>query len=151
MWNIVKACAVSGHRNCKGFSTENIEEIFLSLIKEGYDTFLIGMAIGFDFFCFKELEKIKKIHDIKLVACIPCPNQSMKYSDCQKREYFRMLSVADEIIQVSDKYNSYCMHKRNRFMVDNSSCLVCFLRRQSGGTFYTYNYAKNLGKRIISV
>lgn len=152
MWNTLRACAVSGHRN---LNYENVadktEQAFLSLIEEGYDTFLVGMAVGFDFLCFKILEKLREYKDIKIIACIPCPGQPLKYSEPQKREYERMLSVADDKIVLSENYTPYCMLKRNAFMVDNSDCLLCFMRKDKGGTYYTYNYAKRKNRRIIEI
>ena len=79
MWNTLRACAVSGHRN---LNYENVadktEQAFLSLIEEGYDTFLVGMAVGFDFLCFKILEKLREYNDIKIIACIPCPRAAFE-------------------------------------------------------------------------
>lgn len=147
-----KTCAVSGHRNIgNGIEEKKVEDTFEMLINNGYDTFLIGMAVGFDFLCFHVLEKIRKEKNIKIIACIPCEGQSLKFSESQKREYSRMLESADEKIILSEKYTPYCMQNRNRFMVDNCSVLVCFLRVFSGGTFNTYNYAKSKKKDIICI
>ena len=62
-----------------------------------------------------------------------------------------MLSVADDKIVLSENYTPYCMLKRNAFMVDNSDCLLCFMRKDKGGTYYTYNYAKRKNRRIIEI
>ena len=48
-------------------------------------------------------------------------------------------------------YVAGCMYKRDRYLVENSDVLVCFLRRNSGGTYYTVNYARKMNKKIIEL
>ena len=35
---------------------------------------------------------------IKIVACVPCPEQADRFSEGQRKEYFRMLDSADKIV-----------------------------------------------------
>ena len=147
-----KTCAVTGHRVLgEDFDDRLLRSVFLTLINMGYNTFLCGMALGFDSVCFKVLEKIREDIDIKIIACIPCKTQSYKYSYKQKKEYERMLSVSDEKIVLSEEYTPYCMQKRNMFMVDNCSVLVSYLRINRGGTFNTMSYAEKTGVKIVRI
>ena len=147
-----KTLAVTGHRKLSpDLDIYRLEEIFLSQIEKGIDTFLVGMAVGFDAICFQILEKIRDKKDIKIVACIPCKNQSKNFSIEQKEEYIRQVNSANEKILISREYTPYCMMKRNMFMVDNACTLVCFLRENKGGTFNTVNYAKQKGIEIIKI
>ena len=43
------------------------------------------------------------------------------------------------------------MHKRNRHLVDNSSLCIAYLTKESGGTAYTVNYARQSGLTIINI
>ena len=43
------------------------------------------------------------------------------------------------------------MHKRNRYMVDNSGLCVCYWIRDKGGTAYTVHYAEKEGLKIINI
>ena len=143
---------VSGHRDVeRNFDKEKLKGIFIKLIEGGVDTFLVGMAVGFDTICFHILEELKSEFNIRIIACIPCITQSYKFNILQKKEYERMLSVSDEKVYVSKEYTPYCMFKRNKFMVDNSTVLVCYLRKSSGGTYNTYNYAKKIDRTMILV
>lgn len=146
-------CAVSGHRKIDNtLDVERLKNIFISLIKEAnIRTFLIGMAVGFDTICFNLLEEIKKTERIKIVAVIPCEKQDINYSAEQKKEYVRMLSVADEKIYVSLEYTKECMLKRNRYLVDNSSIIIVYERRKNSGTSYTKSYAIKKGVSVIKV
>lgn len=150
--NKLKACAVTGHRELqKDIDVDKIESLFNQLIDHDFNTFLIGMALGFDTLCFHILEKIRRERKIKIIACIPCKNQDYKYTDYQKKEYARMISVADEKIVLSEQYTPYCMLNRNKFMVDNCSVLIAYLRKDKGGTKYTVNYAQKQNVSILEV
>lgn len=138
--------AVTGHREIKdNLSKDLLKIIFKNAIIDGFDTFLVGMAIGFDTLCFNVLEEIRKENNIRIIACVPCPDQDKKFSLSQQKEYKRMLSVADEKIVLSKKYTPYCMLERNKFMVDNCSLLLAYLRENKGGTYHTVNYAEKNG------
>ncbi len=148
-----RACSVTGHRVLqKDFNKESLKNQFIALIESGIDTFLIGMAIGFDTACFKILTILKERYSqIKLVACVPCKTQPNRYSETQKKEYYEMLDIADGIFVLSQEYTARCMQKRNEFMVDNSNILIAYLRRDIGGTANTVKYAKKVGIKIIFV
>lgn len=150
--NCAKTCSVTGHRVLdKSFDKEILKAVFINLINDGYDTFLIGMALGFDTECFKILTELKNQYYIKLISCIPCPTQDYKFTKNQKEEYEEMLSVADEKIIISESYTKKCMQKRNEYMVNNSSVIVAYLRRDFGGTFNTIRYAQKKNIKVIKV
>ena len=137
-----KTVALSGHRILpKSFNYAKLEELLFYLVKDGYNTFLCGMAIGFDTEAFKVLEKLRKENSIKIIACVPCNNQDRGFNKAQKQEYDRLIKSADEVIVLQDKYDVYCMKKRNCFMVDNASVLLCYLTQSKGGTYQTVTYA----------
>lgn len=148
--NKARACALTGHRFLyQDFSILKTKKIFKTLIKEGFDTFLIGMAIGFDTEAFKILEVLRKKYPIKLIACIPCENQDLKFNEKQKKEYKKLLESADERVLISKEYTEKCMQQRNEFMVDNCSCLVAYLKKDYGGTAKTVKYAEKNAINII--
>lgn len=147
-----KTCAFTGHRNLGAdFNKKDLERVIKGLIKGGFTTFLVGMAVGFDTECFKILEKLRETENIKIIACIPCETQDYKFSEKQKEEYKKMLNSADEKIYVSKEYTKTCMFKRNMFMVDSASVLVAYLNSDRGGTFQTVNYAKRKNVNIIMI
>lgn len=150
--NKAKTCAVTGHRRLpKDFNSANLGQAILELIDKGFDTFLVGMAVGFDTECFKILEIARKAFGVKIIACIPCENQAERFSERQKEEYYRMTRVADQKILLSKEYTNDCMMKRNRFMVDNCSCLLAYLTQNYGGTASTVRYAEKQGVNVVFV
>ncbi|HBJ97737.1 MAG TPA: DUF1273 domain-containing protein [Clostridiales bacterium] len=148
---IAKSVMVTGHRIVEDLDEKKLEEIFKLLIKKGYTRFYIGMALGFDTICFKILEKLRENNDITLIACIPCREQDKYFTDSQKEEYARMLKSANEKHLLSEKFTSYCMYRRNCYMVDHSAIVVAYLRKSFGGTFNTVKYAEKKCKKIINI
>ena len=147
-----KTCAITGHRTIKSdLDKKVLERCFETLILGGFDTFLVGMAIGFDTLCFQILEKFREKFPIKIIACIPCNEQDKYFTFSQKKEYRRILSLVNEKIILSQNYTPYCMMARNKFMVDNAVCLVAYLNENKGGTFSTVKYAKEKNVNIIKI
>ncbi|MBO4252010.1 MAG: DUF1273 family protein [Clostridia bacterium] len=148
----IRTCAFSGHRILKeDYNKAELDRVIKKLIEGGYNTFLVGMALGFDTECFKLLEIYRKKYPIKIIACIPCETQAYKFTEKQKEQYEKMLLSADERVYVSKEYTKACMFKRNMFMVDSASVLVAYLNSDKGGTFQTVNYAKRKNVSIILI
>ena len=150
---MIKSCAFTGHRNLNGtdFDASLLDRIVLDLIKTGTKRFYCGMALGFDLQAAHSVLIYKEKYGIQLIACLPCSNQSDTFPPSGKKIYDDILNKCDEKIVLSSDYYSGCMHYRDRYMVDRSDTVVCFLRKNKGGTFYTVNYAKKLGKKIIEI
>ena len=152
-----KVACFSGHRKLPEDCTElraNLEKAIILLIEQGVVFFGSGAALGFDQIASETVLKLKKDYPhIKLVMVLPCPpsEQSMKWSREQCEHYKKLLEQADKIKQVSPKYTSTCMFERNRRLVDCSAYLICYLRENSGGTFYTVNYAEQQGLKILRI
>ena len=146
------SCAFSGHRyELEDFDAELLERVIKNLIMTGADVFYCGMAKGFDLCAAESVLALKKSFPVKLIACIPCGGQQDGYSKHDKIRYNRILENCDEQILLSNRYYNGCMQSRDRFMVDNSDVLVCYLRKDDGGTFYTVNYARKKGVKIIEI
>ena len=148
---ISRSVAVTGHRTVENLNEGKLEDVFRLLIKKGYDTYLVGMAVGFDTICFNILDKLRKEFDIKIIACIPCKDQAKYFTESQKEEYERIVALADEKRIFSEKFTSYCMHRRNCYMVDNASIIIAYINKTFGGTYNTVKYAEKKGKRVIKV
>lgn len=151
----MKVACFSGHRilpqDCTGLQA-NLEKAIIELIERGVVFFGNGGAVGFDALAATTVLKLKeKYPHIRLVMVLPCPpkQQSSRWSDEQKKQYYRILERADKVRILSPKYTDGCMLDRNRHMVDCSAYLICYLREQRGGTFYTVKYAERRGLNIL--
>ena len=151
-----KVCAFSGHRRIYHIHSETLPQklsyVIDTLTASGVTHFLSGGAQGFDLLAAEYvLGKRKTNPDIKLSMYLPCRSQSDRWPAEIRRQYEAVIGSADEVFYTSDKYDMFCMHKRNRALVDNSDILVCYLFRDSGGTAYTKNYAEEKGRKIINI
>lgn len=146
------SCAFTGHRILdKNFSLIRLEEEVKKLIEGGVEIFYSGMAKGFDLTAAECVLKFKEEYAVKIVACVPCANQSERFSRADKLRYERILNECDERAILSSGYYSGCMQDRNRYMVDRADVVLAYLKREKGGTFYTVNYALKQGKKVIFI
>lgn len=150
-----KVACFSGHSNLPQDCTElqaNLEKAIVELIERGVIFFGSGGAVGFDLLAATTVLKLKEDYPhIRLVMVLPCPleQQSSYWNDEQKKRYYRILEQADKVRILLPQYTEKCMHDRNRHMVDCSAYLICYLRERHGGTFYTVQYAKQCGLKIL--
>lgn len=153
----MKVACFSGHRrlpqNCSLLKA-NLEKAIVELIEQGVVFFGNGGAVGFDLLAAETVLGLKeKYPHIRLVMVLPCPprQQSLKWNEEQKTRYRQILKRADKVRVLSPQYTGSCMLDRNRHMVDFSGYLICYLREQYGGTFYTVNYAEQKGVKILRI
>lgn len=138
----MKVCAFTGHRDLGAdFQVNLLKKEIENLINLGVDTFLTGMAIGFDLICAETVLSLKeKYKNIKLVACVPFYNQEKSYTEKDKERYTKILSLVDENILLSERYFRGCLHVRNKFMADKADVMVAYLKKDTGGTAWTVKY-----------
>lgn len=134
-------------QSCINFKTDT-KKVFEGAIKFGLKTYLTGMAEGFDMIGAEILIELRKTHDIKIVAVVPCLGQELKWKPSQQARYKKILSQCDDIVILSDHYYKDCMNDRNKFMVDHSSvCIACWNGKPSG-TGNTVRFAKQNGNKV---
>lgn len=143
-------CALTGHRSLGlNFDKDQLEKELKALVKSGVDTFYCGMAVGFDITACKILLEMKKKRKVKVVACIPCPEQDLHFTDEEKKAYRESLALCDAMVIISTSYTGDCMKKRNYYMVDNADMVYAYFNNNKrSGTYQTMNYAKKSGKKV---
>lgn len=159
-----KAVAFTGYRTAKILSNRidtnllNVisTEVYLTistLYRQGFRVFLTGMADGFDTIAAKAVLRLKKERqDVKLIAVIPFRGQEDNYSAKDKHTYHQLLKQADNCVCLAESYTDNDQYlRRNDFLLENSSQLVCYYDGKKGGTMYTYNRAEKAGKPIINI
>lgn len=146
----------SGHRELPKNRLANIADKLQTeieaLIKSGYYYFESGGALGFDLLAAQIVLKMKKKYPhINLILILPCKQQTKYWGKSDIIIYDNVKKRADKTIYTSEVYHNGCMHKRNRALVDTANVCLCYLEKNSGGTFYTVKYAKSKGLRIINI
>ena len=150
-----QVCCFTGHRIMKMPISEvrkRLSELLDYLISKGVIYYGCGGALGFDTqAAFVVIEKRKTNPKIKLILVLPCKNQDAKWRSEDQATYSYLKTQADKVVYLSEHYTSTCMHDRNRHLVNESSVCVALLEKQSGGTFFTFNLAREKGLKVYNV
>ncbi|MBE6038281.1 MAG: DUF1273 domain-containing protein [Anaerofustis stercorihominis] len=151
-----KTCCFTGHRKIPADEVAIIEkrteEAVINLIGKGYRFFGTGGALGYDTVAATVVLKLKLIYPhIRLILVLPCRDQANLWSNRDREIYENIKRSADKIVYVSEKYTYDCMQKRNRHLVDHSAVCICYLKKSSGGTAYTVDYALKKGLFVFNV
>ena len=130
---------------------EKLRNEIIKAIKNGYTTFISGMALGFDMICAEMVLELKKTFPrIKLIGAIPCKTQDKLWKEKDKQRYKSILEKLDGIRCIYDDYiGPECMLERNRFMINNSSLVIALFNGTNGGTKKTLDYANEQKKKVI--
>lgn len=120
-----------------------------ALITNRVDTVISGMAIGWDTWLAQTALELK----LPLHAYVPFKGQGSKWPLKARKEYDRILSLAQKVLYIDEEYKPTSFHTRDRAMIDDSNLVLALWNPdvQMGGTFYTVNYAKDKGKRFINL
>ena len=152
----LKTCCFTGHRKLLSKDIpkikKHLENEITALVQQGVIYLGCGGALGFDTLAAKTVIKLRNTYpQIKLILVLPCTDQTRCWPQKNKTEYKNIIYNADKVRILSEHYYNGCMQASNRFLVDNSSICVCYLRQEHGGTAYTVKYAEKNGKTIINL
>ncbi len=147
----------TGHRIIEGTELcsmrTRLYSTVMSLVSEGYDTFVCGGAMGFDTEAAECVISIReRCPHIRLLLFLPCRDQTVRWKSTSLiARYKAVLGAADGVDYVSDFYSDGCMLTRNRRMVDAASVCIAYMRKMGGGTGYTVRRAGKCGLRVINL
>lgn len=149
----MERCVFTGHRQLeKDFNVDALDRAIEDFIQKGVRYFYNGMAQGFDLLAAERVLTMKeKYPQIKLIACIPFYGQERSMNNLDKQRYVHILKKADEQRLISYHYTKFCYMKRNQYMVDESDCMIAYLREKKGGTYNTVLYyeKKKNGEKVF--
>ncbi len=151
-----KTCCFTGHRAISNNKIKPLRTLLRAeiteLIDKGYTRFLAGGALGFDTLAAIEVLSLKKLYPhIELVLIFPYKDQTRGWSTQNVELYEKIKLHCDSYIYVEEEYSIPAIFKRNRLLVDNSSICISYLTRNTGGTAYTANYAREQGIEVINL
>ena len=152
-----RVCCFTGHRDLSKEEYLRIRPILQETIEKlyanGVDTFIAGGAIGFDTMAATEIINLqhKLYPGLKLILAIPCEGQDKSWSPLDRALYHEIRRYATAEFVLAPHYYQGCMHRRNDFMVANSSHLIAFVKRSGGGSAYTLKAAQKKGLAICNL
>ena len=135
-----KICCFCGHRDCDSSLREKIKEAITDLIEnQGITTFYSGGMGNFDKLCESVVRELKQKHkDIRLCLIMPYMTKRLNTD----REYYN--AMYDEIIipDLGDVHYKRAITERNKWMVNCSDVVLCYVTRSSGGAYRMREYAE---------
>lgn len=149
-----KTCCFTGHRVIPTRAlprlVEELKQTLRRLIGEGVRYFGVGGALGFDTLAAETVLRLKgEYPSVRLILVLPCRDQTRGWKAADARRYRDILSWADKVVYTAERYSPGCMHRRNRHLVENSSVCVAYCTRETGGSAYTAEYARQRGLRLV--
>lgn len=143
-------CALTGHRELpENFNQNALLDELEKLVQNGCDTFLCGMAEGFDLCALDCLVYLKEKYKIFIEACVPFPEQDMYFSSAEKKKYRTLLAWCDKKTVLFDRYTKGCFLIRDRYMVDCCDFVFAYCEKTSGGAAYTVKYAESKNIPVV--
>lgn len=153
-----QTCCFSGHRPAKlPWGGNEADERCLALkgelaahletlYAEGYRHFICGMALGCDMYFAEAVTALRDVYDdVTLEAAVPCGTQPDRWNRAQRERYNALLDACSKVTVLQIGYSPECMMRRNQYMVDHSSTLLCCYNGRPGGTMRTILYAERTG------
>ena len=150
----VTSLLFTGHKTTKLHRTEgdikmDLEEAIKIAISNGYSTFITGMAYGVDIWAGEIVVRLRETNpDLHLIAAIPFPDFSARWSSEWKGRYEELLKRADLIKVICPSYNAGAYQRRNEWMVDHSAHAIAVFNGEKSGTKNTVDYAQKHGVQI---
>ncbi|MFR9524538.1 MAG: SLOG family protein [Rikenellaceae bacterium] len=123
-------------------------------LDNGINTFISGMALGFDLLCATVVVELKrKYPEIRLVAALPFIEQADKYSEADKAQYRQLIDNADFTIAIGGyTYTNQAYHDRNDFMLANASKIIAYHNGKArSGTGSTLRKAADMGIDVVNM
>ena len=141
-------CAFTGHRpqyltRCEEDVRVDLENAIMAAIKDGYTTFISGLAYGVDIWAAEIVARMKEQNPaLHLVAAIPFPDFSDGWTEDWKARYNVLLAEAEYVKVMAPTYSKEAYHARNRWLVDHSSRVIAVYNGEPSGTRNTILYAR---------
>ncbi|MBQ7186949.1 MAG: DUF1273 family protein [Ruminococcus sp.] len=117
-------------------------------VKEGYDTFISGMADGIDIICADIVgQLVSKGEKIRLVCAVPYAGQIKEHHTPRGAYLYKTLTERFPTVVLARRYHQDCYRERNAFMVAHSSKLIGVYKHKTrgSGTLQTIRLAERAG------
>lgn len=155
--NRAHTCCFTGSRPAKlGFDWQaqpyilamlrrDLRAAIVRAIQQDYTHFITGMSQGFDLWAAEEVLNLQKDYpQIELICALPFPSMERQWPDYWQR-LFNAAHAGNIVCTIAPAYRQGCFLERDRFMVEQSSRVICWYTGNKGGTKYTHDYAKRQG------
>ena len=80
----------------------------------------------------------------EFICVLPYPEKDMEYYE----KYYDNVMIPECIYGTHPKG---AIAKRNKWMVEHSELVICYVEREEGGAYTAMRYAKRIGKKVINL
>ncbi len=143
-----------GHRQIENVSAieKRLDGIIRPLILEKkYVEFLVGRDGEFDLLAASAVRRLKRAvrdDNSALVWVLPYPTAEYQDYEADYAAYYDEIEICPKSAAAHFKS---AFQIRNRWMVDRSNLVVCYVERPNGGAFQTLRYARRCRKSITNM
>ncbi|NDV70378.1 SLOG family protein [Dysgonomonas sp. 25] len=144
-----KTIAFTGHRNITTdnllFLKEGLTAVLTEQYNNGYNTFIVGGARGFDLLSAEVVLTLQeKFADMQLFIAVPYTGHHNYFTDGDNERYIAIADKATANILLSSHYYDGCFLHRNNYMLEHCSLLIAYYNTHSfrSGTGYTVRRAE---------
>lgn len=146
---------LDGHldRNLENVIRTELYYLIESYYKQGKDTYLNGGAVGFDMMAAEVVLELKKRYpSIRLITVIPFMGQELRYSPSDKERYKHIFEASDSYVLIWEGgYSTAAYHKRNDYLIANSSTIIAYSNGIGKGTKSTVEKAQKRGMPVVNL
>lgn len=137
-----KACTFFGHRDCPPTIKPALKAAIEELVhNHGVDMFYVGNNGQFDAYCRSVLKSLGVNYAVVLYRMPGKPSEYEDFSDSM---------LPEGIVETGPA--RFALERRNRWMVNQSQYLICFLKqRMYGGTAKFVALAERKGLTVINL
>ena len=101
---------------------------------QGVRYFGCGGAQGFDTLAAQAVLAARRRHpQIRLILVLACPEQADRWPAAERARWRSALDACDLETMVQHNYDRFCMHRRDRYMVDRSQRIIAAYDGRTGG------------------
>ena len=141
--------ALFGHRDlCAHLKVEEgLRAIFEEMLSlKPYIEVYVGRNGELDVFASSVIKGMitKGRDDITLTLVLPYKSKDIEYYE----KYYNDIIIPE---CAEKAYPKIAITLKNRWMVENSDLVICYVERENGGAYEALKYAKRLGKTVINL
>lgn len=148
--NVDTACCFFGHRDIFENIESDLENAVIKVIENSdVKIFMVGDHGRFDALCASTVRKLKKRYkDVKLYLVKAYFSNELNTNKIYYEQLYDDVIVPDVVL---DAHYKTAIGIRNRWMIDNSSYVITYVRRDFGGAYKAEKYAEKESKAIIKI
>ena len=138
----MSACTFFGHREYYSLDEQVLIDAIEDLIRKGVDTFYVGNQGQFDSAVYACLKQLRNKHTHIRICVV------LAYLSAEKSEYDDMV---DTMYPEIEGHPKFAIERRNRWMIDHSDYLLCYINHTWGGAYKFAKLAQRHGKTVINI